>query len=172
MRGVSHGSVECRIFPYRHRIGEPCLYSNRNRKGNEMSEFETYTAPPPPPSGDAPSAEERQWGLFGHLSSLAGLVTGGIGNIVGPLVIWLIKKDTMPFAADQAKEALNFNITLLIIGVILLLLTMITFGIGAILTVPVGLLLCVAWLVLTIMAAMKSNEGVAYRYPFTLRLIK
>ena len=110
--------------------------------------------------------------MFGHLSSLLGLFTGGLGNVVGPLVIWLVKKDTMPFAGDQAKEALNFNITLLIIGVILLLLTMITFGIGAILTVPVGLLLCVVWLELTIMAAMKSNEGVAYRYPFTLRLIK
>ena len=137
-----------------------------------MSEFETYTAPPPPPSGDAPSAEERQWGLFGHLSSLAGLVTGGIGNIVGPLVIWLIKKDTMPFAADQAKEALNFNITLLIIGVILFLVTLLTFGIGVLLTGPLAVLLAIAWLVLTIIAALKANEGVAYRYPFTLRLVK
>ncbi len=51
-----------------------------------MSDFESYTAAPPAPSG-TPSAEERQWGLFGHLSSLAGLFTGGIGNIVGPLII-------------------------------------------------------------------------------------
>jgi uncharacterized Tic20 family protein len=136
-----------------------------------MSEFETYTAPPPPPAG-TPSAEERQWGLFGHLSTLTGLFTGGIGNIVGPLVIWLIKKDTMPFASDQAKEALNFNITLLIIGVILFLVTIFTFGIGALITVPLGILLGIAWLVLTIVAAMKANEGVAYRYPFTLRLVK
>ncbi|KAF1690381.1 DUF4870 domain-containing protein [Pseudoxanthomonas koreensis] len=137
-----------------------------------MSEFETYTAPPPPPEGGAPSAEERQWGLFGHLSSLAGLFTGGIGNIVGPLVIWLIKKDTMPFAADQAKEALNFNITLLIVGVILVLLTIFTLGIGALITAPLGVLLAIAWLVLTIIGAMKANDGVAYRYPFTLRLVK
>jgi len=136
-----------------------------------MSEFDTYTAAPPPPLG-APTAEERQWGLFAHLSSLTGLFTGGIGNIVGPLVIWLIKKDTMGFASDQAKEALNFNITLLIIGVVLFLLTLITFGIGALLTVPIGILLGIAWLVLTIIAAMKANEGVAYRYPFALRLIK
>lgn len=136
-----------------------------------MSDFESYTAAPPAPSG-TPSAEERQWGLFGHLSSLAGLFTGGIGNIVGPLIIWLIKKDTMPFAADQAKEALNFNITLLIIGVILLLVTIFTFGLGIFITAPIGILLGIAWLVLTIMAAMKANEGVAYRYPFTLRLVK
>jgi uncharacterized Tic20 family protein len=144
---------------------------NANCKGNEMSEFETYTAPPPPPVG-TPSAEERQWALFGHLSALTGLFTGGVGNIVGPLVIWLVKKDTMPFASDQAKEALNFNITLLIVGLILLLITMVTFGIGVIVTAPLGLLLFIAWLVLTIMAAVKANDGVAYRYPFTLRLVK
>jgi uncharacterized Tic20 family protein len=144
---------------------------NTNCKGNEMSEFETYTAPPPPPVG-TPSAEERQWALFGHLSSLAGLFTGGIGNILGPLIIWLVKKDTLPFAGDQAKEALNFNITLLIIGVVLVLVTIVTFGIGALLTVPLGILLGLAWLVLTVIAAMKANEGVAYRYPFTLRLVK
>ena len=136
-----------------------------------MSEFETYTAPPAEPAGPA-NAEEKQWAMFGHLSALLGLFTGGVGNIVGPLVIWLVKKDTMPFAGDQAKEALNFNITLLIIAVILVGITMVTFGIGAILTLPIGLLLCVAWLILTIMAAVKANEGVAYRYPFTLRLIK
>ena len=111
-------------------------------------------------------------GLFGHLSSLAGLFTGGIGNIVGPLIIWLIKKDTLPFAADQAKEALNFNITLLIASIVLILVTVFTLFIAAFITIPLGILLGIAWLVLTIMAAMKANEGVAYRYPFTLRLVK
>ena len=137
-----------------------------------MSEFETYTAPPPPPSGDAPSAEERQWGLFGHLSSLAGLVTGGIGNIVGPLVIWLIKKDTMPFAADQAKEALNFAITVSLVCLVLFLLTVLTLGIGLLVTGPLYLVIGLAALVLVIVAAIKANEGVAFRYPFSLRLIK
>ena len=136
-----------------------------------MSDFENYTAPPAAPAG-VPSQDERQWAMFGHLSSLTGLFTGGLGNILGPLVIWLVKKDTQPFTADQAKEALNFNITLLIIGLLLGLLTVITFGIGALITVPLGLLLGLAWLVLTIMAAIKANEGVAYRYPFTLRLVK
>ena len=103
-----------------------------------MSDFESYTAAPPAPSG-TPSAEERQWGLFGHLSSLAGLFTGGIGNIVGPLIIWLIKKDTMPFAADQAKEALNFNITLLIASIVLILVTVFTLFIAAFITIPLGI---------------------------------
>lgn len=135
--------------------------------------------PPPEPfdsAGGMPSHEERQWALFAHLSALVGgLLTGafaGLGCFIGPLIIWLIKKDTMPFVDDQAKEALNFNITLAIVGVALLLLTLITFGFGALLTVPVGILIGIAWLVFTIIAAIKSNEGERYRYPFTLRLIK
>ncbi|ATD68056.1 MULTISPECIES: DUF4870 domain-containing protein [Luteimonas] len=136
-----------------------------------MSEFDKYTLAPPPPAGAA-SSEERQWALFAHLSALTGLFTGGVGNIVGPLVIWLIKKDTMPFAVDQAREALNFNITLLIVGVLLLLITLVTFGLGAVLTFPLSILLGIAWLVLTIIGGMKANDGVAYRYPFALRLVK
>lgn len=138
-----------------------------------MSEFENLTAPPPPGS---PSAEEKQWGMFGHLSALTGVVTGGLGNFLGPLIVWQMKKDTLPFAADQAKEALNFNITLLIVGVafgvIGAIFTAITLGLGAILVVPLALALGVAWLIFTIMAAMKANDGVAYRYPLTIRLIK
>lgn len=132
--------------------------------------------PPPPPPGSpsgSPSQEERQWALFAHLSALLGaLITGGIGLFVGPLVIWLIKKETMPFVDDQGKEALNFNITMAIVGVALVVLTVITFGIGMLLTIPVGLAATVAWLVFTIIAAIKASEGVSYRYPLTLRLIK
>jgi uncharacterized protein len=135
-----------------------------------MSEFDNVTAAPPPPSGAA-SAEERQWGLFGHLSSLSGLIVP-FGNLIGPLIIWLVKKDTMPFASDQAKEALNFNITLALVGVVLVVLTLVTFGIGIFITAPIGILLGIAWLVLTIIGAMKANEGAAYRYPFALRLVK
>jgi uncharacterized Tic20 family protein len=137
--------------------------------------------PPPPPHDEAPasvvpSAEERQWAMFAHLSALlGGLLTGhwmGIGCFIAPLIIWLIKKDTLPFVADQAKEALNFNITVAIVSAVLLVLTVVTFGIGVFLTLPVGVIVGIAWLVLVIMAAIKANEGVTYRYPFALRLIK
>ena len=141
-----------------------------------MDQNETAATPPPPPALGSPSAEEKQWGMFGHLSALTGVVTGGLGNFLGPLIIWQMKKDTLPFAADQAKEALNFNITVLIVavvfGVIGAIFTAITLGFGAILVVPLGLVLGAAWLVFTIMAAMKANEGIAYRYPLTIRLIK
>jgi len=97
---------------------------------------------------------------------------GGCGTWIGPLIIWLIKKDTMPFVAAQAKEALNFNITVSAIFLVLTIFTVITFGIGALLTVPVMLLVGIAALVFTIIAAVKANEGVDYRYPFSIRLIK
>lgn len=129
----------------------------------------------PPPAG-VPGQEERQWAMFAHLSALAGgLLTsaiGGWGFFIGPLVIWLMKKDTMPFVSDQAKEALNFNITVSAIFMVLLILTLVTLGLGALLTVPVALVVGICALVLIVMAAMKANEGVAYRYPFTIRLVK
>ncbi|MGS1078488.1 DUF4870 domain-containing protein [Pseudoxanthomonas beigongshangi] len=142
-----------------------------------MSEFENVTTPPPPPASGAPSAEERQWALFAHLSALVGgIVTSGwagsLGCFIGPLIIWLVKKDTMPFVDDQGKEALNFNITVGIIFLVLFLLTIVTLGIGALITLPLMVIVGLAWLVFTIIAAIKANNGEAYRYPLTLRLIK
>lgn len=142
-----------------------------------MSEFENVTAPPPPPTSGSPSAEERQWALFAHLSALVGGIltsgwAGSLGCFIGPLIIWLVKKDTMPFVNDQGKEALNFNITVGIIFLALFLLTIVTLGIGALITLPLMVIVGIAWLVFTIIAAIKANSGEAYRYPLTLRLIK
>jgi uncharacterized Tic20 family protein len=129
-----------------------------------MNEFENVTAPPPPPVG-AVTAEERQWGLIAHLSALAGLIIP-FGNVLGPLVVWLIKKDQLSFAADQAKEALNFHITVALAGIVCAVLMLVFIGF---LLLP---LLGLFALVFTIVAAVKVSNGEAYRYPFTLRLIK
>ena len=123
------------------------------------------------------SAEERQWAMFAHLSALlGGIVTAGwagsIGCFIGPLVIWMVKKDTMPFVDDQAKEALNFNITVAIIFFVLWAVTFLTLFIGGVLTVPLMVIVGIAWLVLTVIASIKANQGERYRYPFTLRLVK
>lgn len=133
-------------------------------------------SPPPPPPAGVPSAEEKQWALFAHLSAIGGAIVTGpffaVGCFLGPLIIWLVKKDTMPFVADQAKEALNFNITIALIGVALMILIAITLGIFIFVALPVGGIICIGWLVFTVVAAIKASEGVAYRYPIALRLVK
>jgi len=135
----------------------------------------------PPPSESSPlsaiSSDQRTWAMAAHLSALLGAVltstyAGGVACFIGPLIVWLVKRNTMPFVADQAKEALNFNITVALASLVLLILSIITFGIGLILAIPLWVVIGVAWLVLTIVAAVKANEGVRYRYPFALRFIK
>lgn len=121
-------------------------------------------SPPPPPAG-TPSAEERQWALFAHLSALVGYIIP-FGSIIGPLVIWQIKKNEMPFVDDQGKEALNFQITVAIIAIICLVLVLILIGILLLWA------LALANLVFIIIAALAANNGQAYRYPFAFRFIK
>ena len=140
-----------------------------------------YSFNQPPPASEPPegghSAEARQWAMFAHLSALVGgiLTTGWAGSLgcfIGPLIIWLAKKDSMPFVDDQGKEALNFNITVGIVFLALAVLSILTLGIGLVIAVPAWVIIGVAWLILSIIAAIKANEGVAYRYPFAVRLVK
>jgi uncharacterized Tic20 family protein len=119
---------------------------------------------PEPPSG--PSESERTWAMLAHLAALAGIVVWIVGAIVGPLVVWLVRREESGFVAEHAREALNFNITVAI-GAVMCLLLMLVF-IGFIL----GAALFIAWLVLTLVAAIKASEGQHYRYPVSLRLVK
>lgn len=116
--------------------------------------------------------EQKTWGMIAHLSALIGFLIP-FGNVLGPLVVWLIKKDTMPFVDDQGKEALNFNITvaivitaLMIVGTVLLVIL-----IGFLFYI-LAAIIGVAALVFMIIAGLKANEGVSYRYPYIFRLIK
>lgn len=128
-----------------------------------------------PPIPEAPGVpgmatkDERLWATLAHLGGLAGYVAPLVGNIIAPLVIWLVKKDESSFVADQAKEALNFQITISICAVILAVPSVILMFVG------IGFLLLPALivfdLVMMIMAAIKSNQGEYYRYPLTLRLV-
>ncbi len=135
-------------------------------------------AGPPDGHGDGgmPSADECTWGMLAHLSALIGaLVTGtfgGWGCFLGPLIVWLVKKDTMPFVNAQGKEALNFNITIAIILLILAVFSVLTLGLGLFLTIPLWIIIGVYWLVCTILAAVRANRGVAYRYPLTFRFLR
>ena len=134
-----------------------------------IEQNEPFTPPPPtppPPVGGTATKDERLWGMLAHLTALSGLIGLPLGNIFGPLIIWLIKKNEMPFVDDQGKEALNFQITILIGYVISTILSAILIGF---------LLFFVVWVVsiiFAIMAGIAANRGERYRYPATLRLIK
>lgn len=120
---------------------------------------------PPPVSAGEPNNEAKQWAFFAHLSALVGFIVP-FGSLLGPLIIWQLKKNEMPFVDDQGKEALNFQITMAIAFVACCILMLIL--IGFLLAVIVGLV----DLIYTIIAAIAANNGQAYRYPFNLRLIK
>lgn len=113
----------------------------------------------------SPTKDERTWALFCHLSSLAGFVVP-FGNIIGPLVIWLIKKDALPFVDDQGREALNFQISITIYVLASILLIFVVVGIP--LLIVVGFFA----LIMTVIAAIKASDGVKYRYPLCIRFIK
>jgi uncharacterized protein len=124
-----------------------------------------------PASGAAPTENERTWGMLAHLSALAGLLVPLVGHVIGlnalgPLMVSIARGDQSAFVAAQAKEALNFNISVTLAAIVC----------GVLWLVFVGILfsaaLFIAWLVMTLIAAIKASEGVAYRYPFSLRLVK
>lgn len=109
---------------------------------------------------------ERTWALFAHLSSFLGWVGLPFANIIAPLLIWQTKKEEMPFAAAQAKECLNFQISMTLYSIAALILCLIFIGILGLLAIVI------IDVVYTIIAAIKANDGIAYRYPFTIRFIQ
>lgn len=118
------------------------------------------------PTPQASNKEEQNWAMYCHLAALAGFIVP-FGNVVGPLVVWSMKKDTMPLVAQHGKESINFQITVLIALIVAAASTLILIGFLLLPVVGIGAL------VLTIMAAVKvSNGQLDYKYPFALRLIK
>lgn len=128
------------------------------------------SATPPPaaaPAAPLSEAEDRQWASFAHL--------GGILSFLPSLIIWLIFKDRGSFTNQEAKEALNFQITLVIAQVALFIiasiLTVVTFGIGSLLF-GLSWIIWLVGVIFSILAFVKAKDGIAYRYPFAIRLIK
>lgn len=119
----------------------------------------------PQPSPEA-SKDARTWAMFCHLSGLAGYLFPVVGNIVAPLIMWQMKKDEHSFVDDQGKEAVNFQISVSIYSIVSALLIFLC--VGAFLLPAV----IVFDIVLLIIAAIKANNGISFRYPLTIRLIK
>ncbi len=114
---------------------------------------------------DSPDKDARLWGMLCHLIAFSGYVIP-FGSVLGPLIIWLIKKDEMPFVDDQGKESLNFQLTMLIAVIISAILMFVVIGF-----LLLGVLI-IFQIIVVIMASIKANEGVRYRYPYTIRFIK
>ena len=109
--------------------------------------------------------EERTWAMAAHLSALSGHLVP-LGHIVAPLVIWIMKRDTLPLVADQAKEAVNAQICYTIYFAVAFLLSLVVIGLPFLFAIYLG------DFILIIVAAIAANEGKRYRYPWVLRLVK
>ncbi|HEX9889152.1 MAG TPA: DUF4870 domain-containing protein [Nitriliruptorales bacterium] len=121
-------------------------------------------------TGDAPGKDSTNWAMGAHLSAFLGAWVALA--FIGPLVVWLIKREDDPFVERHAREALNFNLLLLILVIIGLAGSILTLGFGAILFLPLLVIAGTAWLVLTIVATVKAANGEEYSYPFNIHLVK
>ncbi len=149
------------------------------------------TPPPPPPAPGAAgwgvpqphpsglSSELRGWAIGAHLGGLVvGLATAAVFGFAGPLLVWLFKREEHRFLDHHAKEALNFQLTVLLVVVLSVVLAIpaalvgvLTLGVGFIALAILAVVAAVAWIVLPIIGAVKASNGEGYRYPFTIRFI-
>jgi uncharacterized protein len=118
-----------------------------------------------PEQAQALSKDARTFGMLCHLIAFAGLVVP-FGNVIGPLVIWLLKKEQFDFVDDQGKESLNFQISLVIYAIASALLIVVVVGIF--LLIALGIFA----IVMVIIATIRANEGQRFRYPLTIRFLK
>ncbi|MGH2942718.1 MAG: DUF4870 domain-containing protein [Solirubrobacteraceae bacterium] len=123
----------------------------------------------PPASPHNARDDSRSWALAAHLSALLSLVVGL--PFLGPLVVYLAKQDD-PFVRRHAAEALNFNLSVMLYAVVLLVVTVVLlFVVVGLALIPLFVVLAIGWLVLTCVAATRAGDGEDYRYPLTIRFV-
>jgi uncharacterized protein len=123
------------------------------------------TSPPPPAPASSTSSEVRTWSVLCHASALLGLFFHFFGHLLGPLIVWLIKRDASPEIDANGKESLNFQISMLIYDIVAGILCIVLIGI------PILIALWVLNTVFVIIASVKTSNGEFYRYPFTIRFV-
>lgn len=124
---------------------------------------------PPPQARVLEESDARMWAAFAHLSGLVYLI--GVPGIFGSLIVWLWKRGDHPLVNEHGKEAVNFQITLLIYNTAAVVIGFLTCGLGLIVLAPLLAILAVLIIVLPIIATVQASEGRPYRYPLTIRLV-
>lgn len=113
-----------------------------------------------------PTEEERKWAMFGHLSGLLYVLIPYVGGLGAAFAFWFWRKNTSAFVADQSREALNFHLVMAIVQVVNSALMLILVG---------WLFYAIVWvfmLVVIVLAAVRADKGVSYRYPLVPRLLR
>jgi uncharacterized Tic20 family protein len=134
------------------------------------------TLPPIQPAGFPAATSTRSWEVMCHLSSLIALIGVPFGNVLGPVLVWLIKRDASPGVDAHGKEAVNFHlswtlywlVSTTVVGILCVFLIGLLLIPFLILAYLVGI---VAMLILSIVAAVKAGNGQLYRYPLTIRFL-
>lgn len=138
----------------------------------EPSEFESTeplaagTSTQPDDQPEASPKKDFTPAMLCHLMSLLLFIGIPLGNIIGPLIVWLTKKDGDPFVDETGKEVLNFQISMTIYGAVCIALSFVIIGL---ILLPILIILNVVY---TIIAALKANDGILYRYPCSIRFFK
>ncbi len=117
----------------------------------------------------AQSSSARTWAVLCHASALCGFFLPALGHILGPLLVWLLKRDDLPEIDQHGKESLNFQISLFIYAAAIIASCFLLIGL---LLLPFLAILHLLNVVLVVVASIKASEGRVYRYPLTIRLIK
>lgn len=140
--------------------------SESNVPPNEQGGYQSQPGPQPASAPLSPE-QDTQWASFAHL--------GGILGFLPSLIIWLVFKDRGQFTNTEAKEALNFQITVTIgyvaLWILTMIITIVTFGLGSFLSLLVWVL-WIASAIFSILGFVRSKDGQHYRYPFAFRFIK
>jgi len=129
-----------------------------------MNQTQPTSSPPPAPTSST-SSEVRTWSVLCHASALLGLIFHFFGHLLGPLLVWLIKRGDAPEIDANGKESLNFQLSMLIYDIIAGILCLVVIGI------PILIALWILNTVLVIIASIRTSEGKFYRYPFTIRFL-
>lgn len=135
-------------------------------------------APTQPPTAPQPGGLDdatRVWGAAAHLSAFAGAWLLGLA-FLGPLTVYLLGRHRHPSVAFHAREALNFNLTVLLVAVVGVLggafVAVVTLGLGLLALIPAALVVALGWLILVVVAGVRAWDGEPYRYPFSIRFVR